>query len=247
MNRLVVCLCALITYGSGTLESRADPAQSFTAAAGMYAKGAYADAERVLRSALEEAPSEPALLHALGLTLAKQGKYAEATLNLRRALRLAPRDSAAQRTLSWVRAQTSSPAIESPTQTLARALALVPREPMLWLAALLSLSATAWFVLAQRRGTTRRGGFAIAVAGLLLAAPPLASLALRAADDDAVILAPQVDARSGPSESDAVLFVAHAGQEVSCPESRAGWTRVVLPTGASGWLPTTALEPIAPH
>ena len=247
MRRALTGLVLLIAAALGSSDGWADPAQTMAAAAGMYAKRAYADAERTLRGALEEAPAEPSLLHALGLAQAKQGKYGEATVSLRRALRLAPRDAAARHALNWVRAQTSSPLEETPAQALARGLAVVPREPSLWLAALLSIAATSWLVWAQRRGTGQRNALLLAAAALLLAACPLASLAIRASDDGAVVLAPQAEARSGPSASDAVLFTTHAGQEVSCPESLSGWTRIVLPTGASGWLPSSTLEPIAPR
>lgn len=246
MRQALMGLVVLVSVGLGSSDSWADPAQTMAAAAGMYAKRAYADAERTLLGALEEAPGEPALLHALGLSQAKQGKYGEATLSLRRALRLAPRDAAARQALNWVRAQTSSPLEETPAQTLARGLAVVPREPALWLAALLSIAATSWLLLAQRRGTGQRNALLLASAALLLAACPLASLVIRAADDGAVVLAAQAEARSGPSAADAVLFTTHAGQEVFCVESRSDWTRIVLPTGASGWLPSSTLEPIAP-
>jgi Flp pilus assembly protein TadD len=54
------------------------------------AEGRDAEGERVLRSALENLPEDPALHHALGLALVRLKRTGEATSELARALELSP-------------------------------------------------------------------------------------------------------------------------------------------------------------
>ena len=99
-----------------------------------------------------------------------------------------------------------------------------------------------------RRGTRRL--MALAVAAFLLALPPALVVAVQGSerewDDRAVLLVPRAEARSGPAETNPLLFTVHEGTTVTIHDQREGWTRISLPDGLIGWVPAQSIEAIRP-
>ncbi len=60
----------------------------------------------------------------------------------------------------------------------------------------------------------------------------------------AVVLADQVEAKSGPAENFTSLFTIHEGTKVNIIAGRSDWVRIDLPNGLNGWIPGDALERI---
>jgi len=57
----------------------------------------------------------------------------------------------------------------------------------------------------------------------------------------AVILATQLEARSGPGEEYTKIITLHEGMEVEIKENRQGWCLVKLPNGLGGWIEKDSL------
>ena len=191
----------------------------------------------------------------LGCAHARQGLLGAALLDFRRALWLSPRDEDAQANAAWIRDRLtdSPPPLGGWRERLSRAVALLPLGGSLgaalaleWLAALL----LAWAVMTGRRGRQVRGmrrvGISAAVLAILVALAPLTTLQLRNTESGAVILIDRIEARSGPAESNPVLFTVHEGYEVELRSVREGWVRIATPDGLGGWVPLTSLGAVNP-
>jgi uncharacterized protein YraI len=58
----------------------------------------------------------------------------------------------------------------------------------------------------------------------------------------AAVVAPEVNALSGPGEEYKQILLLHDGNEVRVRESRGGYLLVQLPGGSGGWIRTNAVE-----
>ena len=63
-------------------------------------------------------------------------------------------------------------------------------------------------------------------------------------DERAVLLVPRAEARSGPAESNPLLFTVHEGTTVTILDEREGWKRISLPDGLNGWVPAASVEAV---
>jgi len=59
-----------------------------------------------------------------------------------------------------------------------------------------------------------------------------------------VILAEEVQARSGPGDGYQVSFTLHAGTRVCVAGKKYEWDLVRLPNKLEGWVPSTSLEEV---
>jgi len=193
-----------------------------------------------------------ALEYNLGNAYFKRREYGRAVLHWERALRLDPDDREARDNLGLVRGMLVD---EVPGQDglLAGAVAglrrWVPLEAAVWLAIGLWLALGGVALVAQlSAGATRRLALAAVLVSSLAVAvvAPLAWLEVRAAEDHErwVVLAPAVDARSGPGEQYTTVFTVHEGLVVRRRGSASGWERVRLPNGLDGWVPAATVERI---
>ncbi len=57
--------------------------------------------------------------------------------------------------------------------------------------------------------------------------------------EGAVVLAPSLDVRSGPGETNPQLAEIHEGLKISVLGGREGWFQVRLPNGLTGWVRET--------
>lgn len=61
---------------------------------------------------------------------------------------------------------------------------------------------------------------------------------------EAVITSRALDVRSGPSETNPVLFSVHEGLLVEVAGQVGNWRQVVLPNGWNGWIPVAGMMPV---
>ncbi|MEM1165671.1 MAG: tetratricopeptide repeat protein [Planctomycetota bacterium] len=120
----------------------------------------------------------------------------------------------------------------------------------LWAA--LVIAGAGWCVLAVRVAGVARPAWGIGVAMLLLSTVPAGSLAVQvvtAPPPGAVVVADEVLARLGPSESGyepAFNAPLVEGVELRVLERRGAWLLVQLDAGGSGWVPVSAVELVEP-
>ena len=210
----------------------------------LYARKDYAAAAAAYQEALRAGPSA-AVHFNLGNALFKSGRIGQAIAHYRRARYLAPRDADIAANLAFARAyrvdKTSS--ARSPlAQAILDALHRISRREAALLAPLLFLLSAA-FVSAW---VVRRWA-ALLVAAAVCGAATLYGLlagwawAAEVAARPAVVVVPEVHARSGPSEEFDQILLLHDGTEVRIREARGDYLLIQLP-GTGGWIPAGAVE-----
>ena len=98
-----------------------------------------------------------------------------------------------------------------------------------------------------RSSAARRGlGRALAACGvvLLLGIGHAALLVDEQLSSTGIVLAPEVDVRSGPGGDYVTEFELHAGTRVQVQRRTGGWVQVVLSEELRGWCPEEAVEEI---
>jgi len=185
----------------------------------------------------------------LGNAYFKLGDVGRAVLNYRRAQRLLPRDEDVAANLRLARAQTQDRLEVEDGNGLAR---WVERLLTEWLtldeaatvALILWVLVCALVILALLRPRYRQVlRYAIITVAVVLALSVL-SVGLRVWDArraPAVIVANNVEIRSGPGTDYLTEFTLHAGAEVRVIEARDEWLRIALPGDLQGWGPVDAV------
>ncbi|HEY6865652.1 MAG TPA: tetratricopeptide repeat protein [Candidatus Eisenbacteria bacterium] len=234
-------MLALLIAGAITMS----PAQAYDLGNRLYAQKDYGRATDAYREALTGG-HDARVHYNLGNALFKSGKIGEAILNYRRARYLAPRDPDIRANLAFARAFRVDK-LPSTAGPLARALDrgvhwLSRREAALAAAvafALAGLALAGWIVWRHAAA-----GPAAAVFGVVALVCFACQQAWTGEVDarPAVVVVPEIDALSGPSEESKQIMLLHDGTEVEIRESRAGFYLVQLPGGSGGWIRQGGVE-----
>lgn len=221
------------------------PADSYNQGNRAYAQKDYARAARLYQEALAAGPNAE-VHYNLGNALFKAGKIGEAIAHYRRAHYLNPRDADIGANLSFARNYRVDKMLSVPSP-LARALDdafhwLSRREASLLAAtffALAGLALAAWILW---RWTALVAG-ALAFAALSLFCFVTQQVWTGEVNSHpAVVVVPEVDALSGPSEEFKQILLLHDGSEVAIREARGDYLLVQLPGGSGGWIRKSAVE-----
>ena len=212
-------------------------------------KAAFARAEIALGEAARATPDRPELLTDWGNAALGAGDVATAVLAYRRALALDATNPRARHNLAWLRSR-SADAFKPATSGGATDTLLFfhawPRARKLIVGA--AAFALAILLLVPWSGVRRRGLAGIAVLPFAVWASMIASVILEDRhEDDAVVMDDVVmraaDSAGAPA---ALLQPLPRGTEVTVLERRDTWTHVRVANGTPGWVPTGAVERIAP-
>jgi tetratricopeptide (TPR) repeat protein len=228
------------------LDAASAPAQTLARANGSYAAGDFGAAIEGYRSLLVAGHRHALLHYNLGNAYLRAGELGRAIASYRRAAAGAPRDPEIRANLAFARKSARDAVAPSePSAVLQTVFAwhfLLSRTELVEIAA--ALNVVLWSLLALRLWRRRESlGWAAALAAVLLAAC-LASLLVRTLEPErvAVVVAREVEVRSGLAGDSVVRFRLHAGSEVRVREERDGWLRVALPDGEQGWLRASEAE-----
>jgi len=190
----------------------------------------------------------------LGAAYLRQGKRGLAALHFERALFLDPGDDDARADLLELRRgnvdRLEGDADEGGAGPLPRILGALPGASATL--ALFALWTAFWILLGVRllRGGPRWVG--LAAAGCLTGALAAALVAWGAAAGRkmvlhrAVVVVPTALAREGPAERSVSRFEIHEGTTVHVDDEEAGFRRVKLANGLTGWVPAPAVELVVP-
>ncbi len=213
----------------------------------LYAQKDYAGAALAYEQALKAGPSADAHYN-LGNALFKSGKIGAAILHYRRAHFLDPRDADIRANLAFARSYRVDKVLtvaSPPARALDDAFHWLSRREATLLAGVLftlaALSLAAWITW---RWTA-----------CLVAVPLLSSLALfgfitqqvwtsEVKARPAVVVAPEVNVLSGPSEESKQILLLHDGTEVGIREVRGAYLLVQVPGGSGGWIPEHSIARI---
>jgi hypothetical protein len=247
---LAIGAIALAGWAAAWAGPPAAMAGSLKSAEDAYASGDYGAAIAAYREVLESGWVSASLYYDLGSACYREGERGWAVFYLEEARRLAPRDPDIRHNLLLARqgAGEGTPALESSwlLDALAGALdSTTPRDCVRGVIALGWLCVLAvcgvWFLPAAVARWCRP----VSRVAVLLLALGLGWLALKAyqvhSAPSGVVVAGEVDVRSGPLPGETVQFVLHAGASVKIGRSTGSWREVALSGDMRGWVPADAV------
>ena len=206
---------------------------------------------RALYEALAEKHPESWQLHYnLGNTYFKLQKIGKAVLHYERARRMEPRDYELRSNLNYVQGVIEYKVEDKRNWYLIQWLRLagwLNFEEAFSLALVLyafGAGLLAWKWFSRREGKIFRLIPAVLIFFSLSLAPAATKYLEARVFREAVVIAPQVEVRYGPSSADKVAFRLVDGLKVQVEEERGDWFLVRLVNGESGWCEAKDLERI---
>jgi len=254
--RAVGWLLALVVGVLLPEAARAAPpagaAEGFLEGNRLYQKGDYAGAVAAYDSVLAGGVTAAALEYNLGNAYLKEGSLGDAILHYRRALALDHSMESAKNNLNYARSLTQDVKPEATAPSFWDRLAGLRLGPRM-AALTLFLSFTAFWAVGALRlfGWRERAGTGLlqgALGGLtlLLAAALVFEWTQMGKVHEGVVLAKEVEVRTGPAETYTVSFRLHEGTEVEILRRGAGWQEIKVSDRLQGWAPAEAVAPIRP-
>ncbi len=249
---LIVFVIMAASFDPGLAETAAT--RSYDTANQLYEEGKYEEAISEYRQIIDSGIENGYVYYNLGNAYFQTKQLGQAILSYERAGRLIPRDEDVKSNLEYIRLLTVDK-IEAPQPGwishlftgLLNLFSLAEVTILAWILYVLFVSAVIVFVL-TRSGRVREylmhAGAAVLV--LFVLSGISLSLKIRAAEStqQAIIMAPKVDARSGPGGEYTKMFTLHEGTKVKIRQSREGWYLVSIPGGTGGWVESEAVERI---
>ncbi|MBN2619921.1 tetratricopeptide repeat protein [candidate division WOR-3 bacterium] len=184
----------------------------------------------------------------LGNAYFKQGKMGKAIVNFQRALFLAPRDQDINFNLTFARNYRIDKMriAENPFSAIlhraSHMLSMFESQLITTILFLIAMFLVSLYVITRRSlyGYMCIGGVVLClyVGGIWIAW----SNTLHA--QHAVIIAPEINALSGPGLDYKEILVLHDGAEVRIRETRGDFALIQIPGGMGGWVPVTSLEEV---
>ena len=249
-KRLVIISFLLLLTGLSACSPEKTSGTKMAEANQLYEAGQFSEAAVMYQALVDAGVEDGALYYNLGNAYFKAGDLGRAILNYRRAQVLEPRNSDVDANLQLARDQTidelpgeSGTLIDSINRFLVERMTL-NEAAIFTLVIWLSLCALTVAAILWSRGR-RVLRYTIAVIAVLLIAGLISVgilISEERGNDPAVIVAPSVEARSGPGEDYLTEFSLHSGAEVDILEQRDNWARIVLPGNLQGWIPGEAVE-----
>ena len=225
----------------------ADVSAEFNTANKLYAEGKFAEAAATYEKILQSKAVSPALYFNYGNAEFKSGNFGRAIAAYRQAALLTPRDAEVRANLEFARNQVQGPTLrESRWSRTAGWLGLLTLNEWTGLAA-----AALWLTFALLAALQIRPVLKTALRGFVLGAVAVTLLscaglgvdaAIHYGRQTAVIVAPEVTARSGPFDEAQSAFAAHNGAELVVLDHRDNWLQVTDGSGRIGWLQSRQVE-----
>lgn len=235
------------TTATAAVSSRGEPVELFIEGNQAYEEGRYGDAIALYEQLLDGGRTRSAVYYNLGNAYLRSGDLGHAIAAFLEASALNPRDQDTEANLTFARSLRKDALAAPEPSAVARTLffwryAFAPHEIVracaVASALLFGLLIALWLRPAVEPLRWGASGVAIALLALLVALGATALFPRQVA----VVVPPEVEARSGNDPETVVRFLLHSGAEVRALEARAGWVRIQLPDGEQGWLPREHVE-----
>lgn len=254
-NLLLVCGLSVMSCLSWHVRATEEAAVNafFLEGNALYETEQYAEAASRYQAIIDTGLQNGYVYYNLGNALLKQQRLGEAILAYERAQRLLPRDDAVAFNLDYAQALTLDKMEPWDSGFVARMLAAV-REAFtineVSLAFLISYILVTLLIVAflfvsraWKLRILRIGLLPVLVLFLSGCVLVLQVLSLNAVDE-AIVLAPSVEARTGPGESYSTVFEIHEGATVRIQRQKQEWFEIKLPNKVIGWVMEKNIERI---
>jgi tetratricopeptide (TPR) repeat protein len=219
----------------------------------LYEMEQYAEATLRYQAIIDTGLQNGYVYHNLGNALLKQQRLGEAILAYERAQCLLPRDDAVAFNLEYAQALTVDKMEQWDSGFVARMLAAV-REAFTinevslaflisYLLVMLLIMAFLFVSRTWKLRILRIGLLPVLVLFLSGCVLVLQLLSLNAVDE-AIVLAPSVEARTGPGESYSAVFEIHEGAKVRIQRQKQEWFEIKLSNNVIGWIMGKDIERI---
>lgn len=219
-----------------------------------YRVGDYQGAIDAYETVLASGFTSAELYYNLGGAYYRTDDIPHAILNYERALRLRPSMKDARENLALAQSKTIDHIDNLPRLFIARWIdalrtGITPASwRVIWLI-LLALTTAAVLTVIVGRGTTLRRwalGIAVGVGIIFLAASALliSSSHWQSSHSEAIVMQQSVSVKASPENRSTDKMILHAGTRVHINESLAGWDKITIADGTSGWCQSNAIERI---
>jgi len=216
-----------------------------------YKAGNYQDALKLYESLLASPGLQPAdIYYNIGNTQFKLQNYGKAIASYRRALAFAPRDQDIVTNLNHVRELAVDKIDQAKSTELMReifffhyTLSRIESETA-FLFSYWVLATLAIIYLVHTTKTLRWWIYAAVILTLVFGVSTSIKLYRAQHPTHAVVIADEVDVRTGPGSNYMKSFILHDGAELSLGDSRDGWRQIELPDGRRGWLSVSHIDSV---
>ncbi|MGH7989019.1 MAG: SH3 domain-containing protein [Limisphaerales bacterium] len=240
--QILLAATAVCVFAGNVMAAGAS--SEFDMANKLYAEGKFSEAAGFYEKILKAGDTSPNLLFNYGNAEFKAGHLGRAIVAYRRAEQLSPRDADVRANLEFARNQ-----VQGPTSSANRwenwlgALTLnewtVLAAVSFWLTFALLAARQIWPALKTvLRGFTRIVAIVMILSGVCCGAAVL----IHVSQKTAVVVTPDLVARSGPFDDAQNVFTAHDGAEFAVLSRRGDWLQVADSSGKIGWLERRQVE-----
>ncbi len=249
-------LAAALLAPAARADGEKAAAPLFDSGSAAFLSGDLARATASWQALVDEGVASAELETNLGVALSRQGKRGLAVLHFERALHLEAGDDDARADLAELR-RGNVDRLEGEEdvggEALFRLLAPLPGSGLAL--ALLVAWTLAWVLYALRSLAPRlsarlpvgaAAAVSFALAGLTGLGAAGAAVRYQLALRRAVVVSPAVPAREGPQAKAVSHFEVHEGTLVRIEDAEAGYRRIKLQNGLTGWVPAESVEPVVP-
>lgn len=220
----------------------------------LYRHGQYDSALTLYDSALATGYTSADLHYNLGNTHYRLEHIGQAILNYERALRIKPGMRDAKENLALANSKTQDRITELPRLFLVNwyhslCTHLTPKTwRVIWLVLFALLAAAVATFMLARELPLRKATFSLAIAAgvLLLLATALLISSTRHynAHAEAIVIDEAIAVRNSPEQQSLEKLILHEGAKVTVTESLAGWEKITLADGTTGWCESHNIERI---
>jgi tetratricopeptide (TPR) repeat protein len=226
-------------------QFESEPIELYNLGNKYFEQGKYSEAIAAYERASQDL-SNAKIFYNLGNAYFKKGMHGKAILNYRRARFISPRDGDISHNLDFVRSYrvdkispSSSPIVRI-LANLFQYFSLFEAQILATLLFIISALLLSLYIVFRRKNLLYT-----AMAGMLFCLFFFVGWQIWAAErngQQAVVVAPEVNAMSGPGDDYKEIIVLHDGAEIRVREKRGDYLLIQLPGGIGGWIPQDAVE-----
>lgn len=249
--RFTILLDLIFCVTAGALASGEGAATLYNQGNALYAKGDYAGALKSYKHALDQKVADPNLEQNIGSAYLKLGDIGQAVFHFERGLMLNPRNQDLRYNLEFAKSLRKDEVPDKSAPLLARLYrnilgAVTTGEAVMVTVVFYFALCLGLLLVIFIQGRLRPVLIVISAVLIFLIIISLPVSFGKVYQDHfkarGVVVAAETTARSGPGTEMPDAFVVHGGMPCEIHENRAGWARISIPSGLTGWVAARDVE-----